>query len=243
MEPMILLETEDYLVINKPAGLVVHSDGKTNEPTLVDWILKERPTMAGVGEPMVRDGVSIDRPGIVHRLDRETSGVMILPKNQDSFLFFKEAFKDRAMKKQYHAFVWGQFKETSGSIDVPIARSAGDFRRWQAGRGTRGEERDAVTKWKVLSSFEDESHDLFSFMELSPKTGRTHQLRVHMKYLQRPIVSDTLYAPTKREALGFARVALHAHSLRFVDQKGEEIGVEAPYPSDFEAALARYVKI
>mgnify|MGYP000455754382 CR=1 FL=1 len=243
MEPTILLETSEYLLINKPAGLVVHSDGKTEEPTLIDWILKERPTMAGVGEPMIRDGVSIDRPGIVHRLDRETSGVMILPKNQESFLFFKQAFKDRTITKQYHAFVWGHFKETSGIIDVPIARSVGDFRRWQAGRGTRGEERDAVTKWQVLSSFKDEADELFSFMELSPKTGRTHQLRVHMKYLQRPIVSDSLYAPTKREALGFSRVALHARSIQFIDQKGGNIQVQAPYPADFEAALARYVKI
>lgn len=249
MEPTILRETEDYIIINKPAGLIVHSDGrpaqagKTDEPTLVDWILKERPTMAGVGEPMVRDGVSIDRPGIVHRLDRETSGVMILPKTQESFLFFKQAFKDRTITKQYHAFVWGHFKELSGIIDVPIARSAGDFRRWHAGRGTRGEERDAVTKWQVLSSFKDEEEESFSFMELSPKTGRTHQLRVHMKYLQRPIVSDTLYAPTKRAALGFSRVALHAHTIAFVDPAGEKLSIEAPYPSDFEAALARYVKI
>ncbi len=243
MEPVILLETDKYMIISKPAGLVVHGDGKTDEPTLVDWILKERPTMAGVGEPMVRDGVSIDRPGIVHRLDRETSGVMILPKTQESFLFFKQAFKDRTITKHYHAFVWGQFKEPSGIIDVPIARSSGDFRRWQAGRGTRGEEREAVTKWQVLSSFEDEKNDLFSFMELSPKTGRTHQLRVHMKYLQRPIVSDTLYAPTKREALGFSRVALHARYIQFIDQQGQEIEAQAPYPADFEAALARYVKI
>jgi 23S rRNA pseudouridine1911/1915/1917 synthase len=243
MDIDILFENNELLVINKPAGLMVHGDGKSSESTLVDWILKERSGMAGVGEPMIRDGMSIDRPGIVHRLDRETSGVMILPKTQESFHFFKQAFKDRTITKEYHAFVWGQFKESSGIVDVPIARSAGDFRRWQAGRGTRGEERDAVTKWQVLSSFEDEEKDLFSFMALSPKTGRTHQLRVHMKYLQRPIVSDTLYAPTKREALGFSRVALHARSIRFIDQYGQEIAIEAPYPADFKVALARYVKI
>ena len=139
--------------------------------------------------------------------------------------------------------MWGQFKEGSGIIDAPIARSSGDFRRWQAGRGTRGEERDALTKWEVLSLFEDEAGEAFSFLELAPKTGRTHQIRVHLKYLQRPIVSDALYAPTKRQALGFTRVALHARSIEFTDQKGENIRVEAPYPADFEAALATYIKI
>ena len=245
----ILFETPDILVINKPARLVVHSNGRPaqvgeiEEPTLVDWILKERPEIAGVGEPMVFDGVSIDRPGIVHRLDRETSGVMVIAKNQETFLWLKQQFKDRHVQKEYHAFVWGHFKETFGIVDMPIARSAGDFRKWRAGRGTRGEERDAITKWFVIKQFEDEQKEQFSFVQLFPKTGRTHQLRVHMKYLQRPIVSDSLYAPTKREALGFTRVALHARKISLKSRDGDEIEVEAPYPSDFEEALARYGEI
>jgi 23S rRNA pseudouridine1911/1915/1917 synthase len=239
----ILLETDNYIVINKPAGLVVHGDGKTDESTLVDLILKEKPEIAGVGEPMLVDGKTLDRPGIVHRLDRETSGVMIIVKNQETFEFFKQQFKDHKIQKEYHAFVWGHFKETSGLVDAPIGRSSGDFRRWQAGRGTRGEERGAITAWKVASSFEDENNDLFSLVHLFPKTGRTHQLRVHMKYLQRPIVSDSLYAPTKPQALGFSRVALHAHKISFLDQNGESVEVQAPYPADFQLALARYVQI
>ncbi len=239
----ILLENDNYMLINKPAGLVVHGDGKTDESTLVDLILKERPEISGVGEPMLVDGKSLDRPGIVHRLDRETSGVMVIVKNQKTFEFFKQQFKDHKIQKEYHAFVWGHFKENSGIVDAPIGRSSGDFRRWQAGRGTRGEEREAITKWQVAHSFEDENKELFSLMHLFPKTGRTHQLRVHMKHLQRPIVSDSLYAPTKPQALGFSRVALHARKISFLDQAGEEIAVEAPYPSDFEFALARYVQI
>lgn len=245
----ILLETENYIVINKPAGLVVHGDGKTEEPTLVDWILKERPEIAGVGEPMLVDGLSaqtgkvLDRPGIVHRLDRETSGVMVITKNQKTFEFFKQQFKDRKIEKEYHAFVWGHFSEISGTVDAPIGRNKNDFRLWQAGRGIRGEERPAITRWEVGQSFVNENDERFSFMHLYPKTGRTHQLRVHMKYLQRPIVSDSLYAPSKPQALGFSRVALHARKINFTDQEGMAVSVEAPYPNDFQVALARYVKI
>jgi 23S rRNA pseudouridine1911/1915/1917 synthase len=239
----ILLENNDLLVVNKPAGLVVHGDGKTDEPTLVDWIIKNYPEIKGVGEPMVVDGKTLDRPGIVHRLDRETSGVMIIVKNQKAFEFFKQQFKDHKIQKEYNAFVWGHFKESSGVVNIPIGRSSRDFRRWQAGRGIRGEERDAVTRFEVVSSFTNEENENFSFMRLFPKTGRTHQLRVHMKYLQKPIVSDSLYAESKPKALGFDRVALHARVISFTDLDGQEITVEAPYPVDFEGAIAGYVKI
>lgn len=243
MEPSILIETDDYMVINKPAGLVVHADGKTDEATLVDWVLRERPQIAGVGEPMLVDGRSLDRPGIVHRLDRETSGVMIITKNQKSFEFFKQQFKDHKIQKEYHSFVWGHFKDLAGIVDAPIGRSSGDFRRWQAGRGIRGEVREALTKWELDFSFVDENNEGFSFMKLFPKTGRTHQLRVHMKFLQRPIVSDNLYAPTKPQALGFSRVALHARNITFLDQNNQDVSITAPYPKDFEEALARYREI
>lgn len=237
-EIIILFETDDLLVINKPAGLRTHGDGKSDVPTVVDWILHERPMIAGVGEPMVVDGKVIDRPGIVHRLDEETSGVLIIAKTQDVFEYLKEQFKERRVEKEYHAFVWGHFKEVTGTVDQPIGRSSGDFRRWQAGRGIRGEVRDAVTLWEAKHQFTTDEGD-FSFVHLWPKTGRTHQLRVHMKYLQRPIVSDKLYASSKPQVLGFTRVALHARQIVFVGPRGEEVQVVAPYPDDFERALAK----
>ncbi len=243
MEPTVLAETADYLVLNKPAGLVVHSDGKSNKPTLTDWVIKKYPELKGVGEPITFDETEIDRPGIVHRLDEETSGVIIVAKTQQSFSYFKKLFMNREIEKEYHAFVWGHFKESSGTVDEPIGRNKNDFRQRHAGRGVRGEAKEAVTRWEAKGQFEDENGDKFSFMHLFPKTGRTHQLRVHMKFLQRPIVSDSLYAPTKPEALGFSRLALHARKISFVDQGGERIEVEAPYPSDFEEAIARYTKI
>lgn len=236
MEIPILFENDDVLVVNKPAGLMVHSDGKTLKPTLVDWVLKEHPEIAGVGEPQA----GVDRPGIVHRLDEDTSGALIIAKTQRSFESLKSQFQDRKTEKEYHAFVWGHFKEASGVVDEPIGRNSNDFRRWHAGRGARGEMREAMTKWQAVHQFVDENNEQFSFIHLFPKTGRTHQLRVHMKFLQRPIVADELYAPTKPKALGFERLALHARKISFFTIVGDLVTVEAPYPSDFQATLAKY---
>lgn len=236
----ILLETKDYLVINKPAHLMVHGDGKKDVPVLTDWIIEHYPEMKGVGEPMLIGDEKIDRPGIVHRLDEETSGALLIAKNQNAFLFFKKQFQDREIEKEYHAFVWGNLKEETGIIDISIGRNKNDFRKWHAGRGTRGEEREAVTKWQLIKNFEDENGEKFAFLKLFPKTGRTHQLRVHMKYIQRPIVSDSLYTDSKENALGFDRVALHAYKIAFIDMDGKKIEVIAPYPKDFEVAIARY---
>lgn len=236
----ILMETKDFLVINKPAGLMVHSDGKRNDPTLTDWIIEKYPEIIDVGEKAIFGNKEIDRPGIVHRLDEDTSGVLIIAKTSNSFSYFKNLFMNKEIEKEYHAFVWGHFKESFGVVDIPIGRSSGDFRKWLAGRGVRGETREAFTKWQVINQFEDENKDNFSFIKLFPKTGRTHQLRVHMKYMQRPIVSDSLYSSSKRQALNFERLALHAYKITFKDLNGDEIEVVAPYPEDFKNAVAKY---
>lgn len=239
----VLFETDDVLVINKPSGIMVHADGKeriNQKIVLTDWIMEHYPALRDVGETMMIDGEALPRPGIVHRLDEETSGVLLIAKNQESFISLKEQFKNRLIKKEYHAFVWGHFKDPSGVVEAPIGRNKNDFRRWQAGRGIRGEEREAVTYWKAQMQFTDEREERFSLMHLYPLTGRTHQLRVHMQYLQRPIVGDLLYAPTKPYALGFNRVALHAHNVTFTDRLGHTVTIQAPYPEDFEAAIAKY---
>ncbi len=228
-----LFENKDVVVVNKPAGLVVHSDGKTKEPNLCDWILENYPASSQVGEPLVlKDGREINRPGIVHRLDRETSGVLIIAKNQKSFLNLKQQFKNREVKKIYKTFVWGVMKEDEGEINRPIGRSKKDFRLWSAQRGMRGKIREAITEYKVL-----QKNNEFSFLEINLKTGRTHQIRVHMKSFNHPVVGDKLYAPKRDFALGFERVALHAFSIEFLSLDGEKIKVEASSPADFEKAL------
>ncbi len=241
----LLFESSDIIAINKPAGLVVHSDGRTDEKTLVDWIMKHYPHAVDVGEPItLTDGGIIHRPGIVHRLDRDTSGVMLIALTQAGFNHLKLQFQDRVTDKKYHAFVYGIMKEDDGVIDRPITRSRKDFRLWSAQRGGRGEGRDAVTHYKVLARHEAKSGlaiDGITLIEASPKTGRTHQIRVHMKAINHPVVADPLYAPKKKPVLGFKRLALHAREITFEDLEGTPVTVQAPYPDDFEVALSRIV--
>lgn len=241
MTPEILNESDEYIVINKPAGLVVHSDGKTKEATLVDWLMENYPEIENVGEPLITPKDIIKRPGIVHRLDRETSGVMIIAKTPESFEFFKSAFKNRDVEKTYSAIVWGHVKEDEDTIDAPIARSSSDFRKWSAQRGARGTKRSAVTDYKVIKRFQVSGDsgqtEKFTMLELKPKTGRTHQIRVHMKYMNHPIICDSLYAEGKPKVLGFNRTALHSRKIEFIDPSGEERSFEAPYPDDFSEIL------
>lgn len=243
MDIPILYETEDIVVINKPAGLMVHADGKKEVRVLTDWILEKYPSIKEVGEPIEVDGKTIYRPGIVHRLDEQTSGALIVAKNQKTFLFLKEQFQNRTIKKEYYAFVWGHFKDQQGIVDIPIGRSKNDFRRWHAGKGTRGEVREALTQYSVREEFLGDMNERFSLVSLFPLTGRTHQLRVHMQYLQRPIVSDVLYGPSKPLGLGFERVALHAKLITFEDPREGVLTVDAPYPKDFETAVAKYCSL
>ncbi|PJC21562.1 MAG: RluA family pseudouridine synthase [Candidatus Yonathbacteria bacterium CG_4_9_14_0_2_um_filter_43_16] len=234
----ILYEDKEVLAINKPAGLVVHPDGRTKEPTLSDWLIEKYPSIKGVGEtiPLTKGGV-IEKWGIVHRIDRDTSGVLLVAKTQESFLNLKLQFQTRAIKKSYRAIVQGNFKELNGTIDKPIGRSKSDFRRWSSEYGARGELREAVTEYKVLGEGEAKNTRL-SYLEVNPHTGRTHQIRVHLKAVGHPILHDDLYAPKGPHLLGFKRMALHAFSVVFMGLDGVEHTVEAPLPEDFKVGLA-----
>ncbi len=239
---ILIYKDDSVLVVNKPSGLVVHGDGKSDEYSLVDMILDEYPEMKNVGEPMEIEYKGeikkIFRPGVVHRLDRDTSGVMILARTSECFDFLKKQFQDRETKKVYHAFVYGNIKDDSGVIDAPIGRSPSDIRMWSAGRGKRGTLREAITHWKVLARGSDkETNERVVYVELSPKTGRTHQLRVHMKHNNTPIIADPIYAPNRQHLLGFTRLALHAHTLTISLLDGQSRTFVAPLPGDFKNAV------
>lgn len=240
IEVEILFENDDVLVVNKPVGLSVHSDNADAVGTLVEWFLSHVPDAAGVGEPRLgADGKEIERSGIVHRLDKDTSGVMILAKNQEAFLFLKDQFKNRRVKKEYRALVYGLMHEKWGTIDRPIGRSAKDFRLRSAQRGAKGKLRDSITDWERIGQGEYEGES-FSYLKLQPKTGRTHQLRVHLKAIDRPIVGDVLYAGKKLEQsnnLGLERLALHAHILELDLPRGEAERFVAPLPETLVEAI------
>ncbi len=248
--PQILFENKHLIAINKPAGLVVHPDGKTDQPTLCDWIISKWPKIKGVGEPVILNKgtekeIFIDRPGIVHRLDKETSGIMIIAKTQESFDQLKTQFQERETEKTYRTFVWGLVKEDEGVINRPIGRSKTDFRKWSAERFARGELREASTEYKVIARADDvpfgpnetatqkKIAHYVTYLEVYPKTGRTHQIRVHLKAINHPLVCDYLYGPNHPQILGFERTALHAFKLKITDLDGVLHEFEAPLPEDF----------
>jgi 23S rRNA pseudouridine1911/1915/1917 synthase len=234
----IIFEDNDIVVIDKPAGMLVHegegdAQGKDKGDTVARWFIAHAPEAKGVGEPgALQSGEAIERSGIVHRLDRETSGVMILAKTEDAFAHLKAQFHDRAVLKEYRAFVHGAMQDGWGTIDRPIGRSNKDFRLRSAQRGARGLLRPAVTDWELIVA-----GNAHSYLKVFPKTGRTHQIRVHLKAINRPIVCDALYAPNHPCDLGFDRLALHAHALELELPRGERKRFESPLPPSFiEAA-------
>ena len=233
LSKQIIYEDPDILAINKPAGIVVHPDGRTKEPSVSEWLVEKYPEAKGVGKNIaLEDDEEIDRSGVVHRLDRDTSGVLLLAKTKKGFEHLKKQFQSREIQKTYYAFVYGNLKDDHGTINLPIGKSPKDFRRYSASRGAFGEMRDAVTYFRVLKRIPDAT-----LVEVKPKTGRTHQIRVHFSALQRPVVCDKLYAPTKPPMLGFNRLALHAHKVEFKDLKGESKVLEAEFPEDFQNAF------
>jgi 23S rRNA pseudouridine1911/1915/1917 synthase len=231
MEPTVIYEDADIIVVNKPAGMPVHADGRHDRATLVDWLLVNYPEIKDVGERQtLASGEVIDRPGIVHRIDRETSGVMVVARNADSYAFLKGQFKEREVKKTYRAFVYGVINDERGIIDKPIGSSRGGLGPRSA-RRPLGTTREAQTMYRVIARGTEAT-----YVEVFPKTGRTHQIRVHFAAIQKPIVADSLYAPSRPAILGFKRLALHALAISFTHPNGEEVQFEAPLPEDFAEA-------
>lgn len=242
VEPEVLFENEDVLAINKPHDWLTHADGHNTAPTVVEWFCARVPEARGVGERGYSPkGEELDRSGIVHRLDRETSGVLILAKNQEAHQHLKQQFKDRKVYKEYRAFVYGSLNDRWGTINRPIGRNSKDHRRRSAERGAKGVMREAITEFERvgMGEYKDES---FSYVKLVPKTGRTHQLRVHLRAIDRPIVGDNLYAEHKIGKscnLDLNRLALHAYVLEILLPNFTTERIIAPVPQDFEQATER----
>lgn len=262
MKINILYEDKNLMVIDKPAGFAVHSDGKNKkEKTIADWILENYPSLEKVGEPMEieykGEKIKISRPGIVHRLDKETSGALLVAKNQKTFLILKNQFQNHEVKKAYRAFVYGFVTDPKASlatgkrgvINVPIGRSSNDIRAYTAGRGAKEPIREAITEYIILKKFFDTENEdskkkqehQFTYIEAYPRTGRTHQIRVHMRYINHPVVSDPIYRGKREIALGMDRLALHAYSITFTLPSGESKTIESPLPLDFKKVIKEYI--
>lgn len=230
----IIYEDEDVVVVDKPAGLSVHPDGYNQEQTLVDWLVEKYPGITQVGDKSRSDEKAYLRPGIVHRLDKDTSGVMIVAKTNHAFNFLKDQFKTRQAKKTYQAIVTGRFADPTKeqTIDIPIGRSKNNPKIRVASLKADGLLRPAKTVFKVLK--QTATHAL---VEAYPETGRTHQLRAHFKALQHPIICDHLYAKGGVCPPGLSRQALHALKLSISLPQGDKKDFEASLPADFKLAL------
>lgn len=234
--PTVLYENDSVLVLDKPAGMHVHpTTADMREATITDWLHEHRPALRDVGEPQtLQDGTRIARPGIVHRLDRETSGVLVVAKTQATFEQLKAAFQAGTVYKTYLTFLEGIVRPPRGRIDRAIGRSAKDFRLRSAQRGARGRLREAVTEYAVRLA--SEYHQV-SYVAMYPRTGRTHQIRVHAKAIHHPVICDQAYAPNTPCRFGFQRLALHAAAITVpADVLGRQQTFESPLPSDFQYA-------
>lgn len=221
----IIFSDENIIVVNKPAGIQVHPDFHEKESTLVNALLAKFPEIKNVGEDVIR-------PGIVHRLDKDTSGVMVIARNQKTFEELKNKFKNREIEKKYLAIVCGNIND-NGVIEKPIARASNYKKQIIAGKKTKTKIRPAVTEYKKIKNVGE-----YSLVEVTPKTGRMHQIRVHLNSIGYPVVGDKLYRQRGIERTEAERQLLHAEGIKF-SLFGESFVFEAPIPEDFSRFLTK----
>ena len=221
----VVYEDEDVIVVNKPTGMVVHPAPGHPDGTLVNALLYHcGQSLSGINGQL--------RPGIVHRIDRDTSGLLIAAKNDAAHLALAEQLQDHSLYREYEAVVVGNLREDSGTVDLPIARHPTD-RKKMAVNHLNG--RRAVTHWTVLARYPGYTH-----IQCRLETGRTHQIRVHMAALGHPVLGDPVYGGQRKGFPGLAGQCLHARRLTFRHPRtGEQVTVSCPLPDYFQAVLTR----
>ncbi len=229
MNPKIIFEDEDILLLNKPSGVVVNRANTTKEPTVQDWLEKYL--------KLKDEGIG-GRAGIVHRLDKGTSGILIVAKTTTAFKNIQGQFKERSVEKNYQCLVHGKIEIKKGQINVPVGRLPWNRERFGVLPGGR----TAETDYEVISYYKNDK-DTFSLVNVFPRTGRTHQIRIHMKYLGYPLVADDFYAGRKtsrKDKTWCPRLFLHAKSISFVHPRtNEKLSFQASLPNDLEKVLQK----
>lgn len=221
----VIFEDENLLVINKPSGLVVHPFDNSTEKTLVDFLQETHPGIFSISENIfaLQNGTVINLGGIVHKLDRETSGVLVVAKNQETFEKLRKEFLGHTTKKVYLALVEGVITVDALRINAPLGRNKKSYKQVAFPENPRGEPREAITDLTVILR---NTH--LTLVKLEPITGRTHQLRAHMNHIGHPIVGDIAYGST----VVAQRIMLHAQNLTFI-LNNREYTFEAPAPKEF----------
>lgn len=233
MKVPIVYEDSNLLVINKPAGLIVHPKNATdNQTSVCDWVAEHYPNLKDVGEPFNASGHSLPRYGILHRLDKETSGLLLIAKNDDAFYYLKKQFQAHTIQKSYWALVYGRPAVSPGLIDAPLGRIG--MKRTVNLEGKKlVDGKASVTAYESVKFFKD-----YTLVNVTPKTGRTHQIRVHLKSINCPIAGDSVYAPKGwQPPTGLDRLFLHAYKLSFVSPDGNALTVECELPDELQKVL------
>ena len=222
----VVYEDADVIVVNKPSGMVVHPAPGHPDGTLVNALLYHcAGTLSGIGGAL--------RPGIVHRIDRDTSGLIIAAKNDAAHQYLSAQLADHTLARTYECIVVGKLREDRGTVDAPIARHPTDRKRMAVVAGGR----EAVTHWEVIARYPGYTH-----VRCKLETGRTHQIRVHMAYIGHPILGDTVYG-AKKEVPGLTGQCLHAVGLRFLHPRTHEVmELSCPLPEEFTRMLQKIRK-
>ncbi len=220
----IVYEDDNLIIINKPSGLITHpKNAEDRQESVTGWLVEKYPEIKTVGEDPLR-------PGLVHRLDKDTSGLLVIAKNQDSFHYLKSLFQDKKIKKFYLALVHGKPKEYKGIIDAPMGRIGMKRTTQLHGKKKLKDEKTAVTEYSTLKNFTD-----FTLLEVSPHTGRTHQIRVHLKSIGNPVAGDPLYG--HKSSKEPSRLFLHAYKLQFISPDGKALSFETDLPDELQKVL------
>lgn len=244
MDPKIIYENDNLLVIDKPAGVTVNnSETTTNQVTIQDWVEDRLKMGENISEAEAENDF-YKRSGIVHRLDKETSGLLIIAKNIQSFENLQKQFKERSIRKVYLSLAHGEINPTAGEINVPVGRLP--WNRKQFGIVPGG--RESKTLYKLISAYQDPgTKEVLSLVELYPQSGRTHQIRVHLKYIGNPVFSDFLYAGRKtarKDRNKLPRVFLHAFKIIFADPvTDKDISLESHLPGELADFINTLKKI
>jgi len=221
----IIYQDQDIVVVNKPKGMVVHPAHGNWDNTMVNALLYHIKDLSGINGEL--------RPGIVHRLDKDTSGVMVVAKHDQAHRVLAEQIKEHTIRREYQALVHGVIKENLGTIEAPIGRSRVDRKKM----AVTADGRPAVSRYRVLERYQN-----YTLVQVALLTGRTHQIRVHFSYIKHPVVGDTVYGPAKPH-LGLESQALHAIILGFNHPRtGEYMEFTSPLPDEFQQVLSKLTK-
>lgn len=222
----IIYQDNDLIIIDKPAGLTVHPTKPEQTNTLVDQLISDYPEIKKVGDDPLR-------PGIIHRLDKDTSGLIIIAKNNKSFQSLKKQFQERKVIKKYLALVYGKVKDDRGTVTKSISFSKKDYKKRSALLDNKS--KSAWTEYQVIQRFDD-----YTLLEVLPKTGRTHQIRIHLKSIGHPIVGDKQYKFKRQKTItGLSRQFLHAQYLKFNMLDGKIAEFKSELPKDLETILLK----